>query len=325
MHAIRQYAFGPPENLLYEAVDDAQPGAGQVRVAVEAAGVHLVDTVIRTGEYSGPFPQPDLPMTPGREVAGVVDALGAGVDPAWLGARVVIHLGLASGGYAEQAVAAVESLHRLPETLDFPEAVAMVGTGRMTMGLLGVARLTPQDVVLVMSAAGGIGTLLVQAGRNIGATVVGAAGGETKVAQVQASGAIGVDYTAADWTDTVHAELGDRSVSVLFDGVGGAPGREAFDLLGPGGRVILYGWSAGSSTAFTSEDLYARSLSATVALGPPIMSLPGGIRALEEQAIAEAGAGRLVPAVTTFPLKDAAAAHRALVDRETTGKVVLVP
>lgn len=325
MHAIRQYTFGPPENLLYEVVDDPRPGPGQVRVAVEAAGVHLVDTTIRAGESHGPFPAPDLPMTPGREVAGVVDELGEGVDASWLGARVVVHLGLASGGYAELAVAAVESLHRLPDTLDFPAAVAMMGTGRMTMGLLGVARLTPDDVVLVTSAAGGIGTLLVQAARNLGATVVGVAGGAAKVAQVRAAGAIGVDYTVPDWADEVTAGLDGRLVSIVFDAVGGAAGRAAFDLLGPGGRVILYGWSAGSATAFTSEDLFARSLTATVALGPPILSLPGGLRALEEQAIVEAGAGRLVPAVTTFPLKDAPTAHQALVDRATSGKVVLVP
>lgn len=129
MHAIRQYAFGPAENLLYEMVGDPEPGEGQVRIAVEASGVHLIDTAIRAGISGGPFPLPDLPMTPGREVAGVIDALGAGVDAGWLGAQVVTHLGLASGGYAELAISAVAAVHRLPDSLDSMTAVAMMGPG----------------------------------------------------------------------------------------------------------------------------------------------------------------------------------------------------
>src|SRR5688500_8448958 len=118
MHAIRQYAFGPAENLLHEEVEDPSPGPGQVRIAVRAAGVHLMDTSIRAGSADElPFPLPDLPMTPGREVAGVVDAVGEGVDEGWLGRRVVAHLGLASGGYAEFAVREAEAVHVLPDGL----------------------------------------------------------------------------------------------------------------------------------------------------------------------------------------------------------------
>ena len=105
MHAIRLHEFGPAENLRYEEVPDPEPGPGQVRIAVAVAGVHLVDTTIRSGEQRGPFPLPELPAIPGREVAGVVDTVGAGVDPSWIGRRVVAHLGMASGGYAELAVA----------------------------------------------------------------------------------------------------------------------------------------------------------------------------------------------------------------------------
>jgi NADPH2:quinone reductase len=326
VHAIRQYTFGPPENLRYEQVADPQPGSGQVRITVEAAGVHLIDTRIREGAGAGPLPPPELPMTPGREVAGVVDALGADVDPAWQGARVVAHLGPASGGYAELAVANVDALHRLPETLESTAAVAMMGTGRMTMGLLALAGLAADDIVLVTSAAGGIGTLLVQAARRIGATVVGVAGGPAKVEMVHRNGATFVaDYTEPGWADVVSAQLGGRAVSVVFDGVGGGAGAAAFGLLAPGGRLIVFGASSGEPTTFTSTDLLARGLTVCVALGPRIMQLPGGLRALEERSLAEATAGRLVPSVQAFPLKDAAAAHRALETRQTAGKVVLVP
>src|SRR3954471_12287757 len=94
VHAIRQHEFGPPENLRYEEVPDPRPGAGQVGIAVRACGVHLVDTMLRKGSYGGPFGLPELPMTPGREVAGVIDELGDGVEEAWLGRRVVVHLGM---------------------------------------------------------------------------------------------------------------------------------------------------------------------------------------------------------------------------------------
>src|SRR5688572_9641863 len=141
MKAIRQYEFGPPENLRFEAVPDPHPGPGQVRIAVAAAGVHLLDTLIRSGQGGGPFPLPQLPMTPGREVAGTVDLLGPGVEASWPGQRVVAHLGQASGGYSELAVAAVESLHRVPEGVDDDVAVAMIGTGRTAVGLLEVAEL----------------------------------------------------------------------------------------------------------------------------------------------------------------------------------------
>ncbi|MET0132205.1 MAG: alcohol dehydrogenase catalytic domain-containing protein, partial [Kibdelosporangium sp.] len=129
-HAIRQYEFGAAETLRFEEVPAPVPGPGQVRVQVVAAGVHLVDTAIRKGLAGGPFALPQLPMTPGREVAGVVDVLGAGVGQEWLGRSVVVHLGQASGGYAELAVANVESLHVVPDGVEPAHAVAMIGTGR---------------------------------------------------------------------------------------------------------------------------------------------------------------------------------------------------
>lgn len=116
MHAVRLHAFGPAENLTYETVDDPLPGPGQVRIAVAAAGVHLLDTALRQGR-PGPFPAPaDLPTIPGREVAGTVESLGADVDPGWLGRRVVVHLGMVPGGYAELAVTDAARLHEIRRT-----------------------------------------------------------------------------------------------------------------------------------------------------------------------------------------------------------------
>lgn len=326
MHAIRQHAFGPPETLAYEDVPDPVPAPDQVRIAVEAAGVHLIDTSIRRGEAGGPYPLPDLPMTPGREVAGAVDRVGSGAPETWLGRRVVAHLGPASGGYATLAVAPVAALHPVPDGLAPDVAVAMIGTGRTAMGILEVADLTAKDAVLVTAAAGGLGTLLVQAARAAGAAVVGLAGGPAKVERVRANGATGaVDYRVPGWPDAVGAALGDRAPTVLLDGVGGEAGRAALELLAPGGRVVMFGSSSGEMLALTSGDLYARGLTASAAVGPRLLQRPGGLRELEARALDEAAAGRLAPAVQPFPLAEAAAAHAALGARATTGKVVLVP
>jgi NADPH2:quinone reductase len=326
MYAIRLHAFGPAENLTYEEVEDPRPAPGQVRITVEAAGVHLLDTALREG-MQGPLPEPPvLPTVPGREVAGVVESLGEGVDEAWLGRRVVVHLGFAPGGYAELAVADVARVHEIPPNLDAAQAVAMIGTGRTTMGILQFAEPGPDSVVLVPAAAGGIGTLLVQYAKNAGATVVGLAGGPEKVARVQANGAdLAVDYKDPAWPEKVRAYLGGRPADIVFDGVGGDIARETTALLGPGGRHIVFGWSG--EGLHDGRPYLVEGVSEQV-LGPVMMEKAGGpdpVRTLELRALAEAAAGRLTPAVQRFPLAEAAAAHRALETRATTGKVVLEP
>lgn len=244
MHAIRQHAFGPAENLSYERTEDPRPGPGQVRIAVAAAGVHLLDTAIREG-LRGPLPElPALPTIPGREVAGTVESLGEGVAGLWLGKRVVAHLGFAPGGYAELAVTDVDRLHEIPGNLDFAQAVAMIGTGRTTMGILQFTELGPDSVAVVLAAAGGIGTLLVQYAKHAGATVIGLAGGPEKVARVEKNGAdLAVDYKDSDWPEKVRAFLGGREATVVFDGVGGDTARKSVALLGPGGTHLVFGWS----------------------------------------------------------------------------------
>ncbi|WP_418961406.1 zinc-binding dehydrogenase [Streptomyces tritici] len=326
MHAIRLHAFGPAENLTYEETERPAPGPGQVRIAVAAAGVHVLDTTLRQGG-PGPYPAPELPTIPGREVAGTVDALGEGVDPAWLGKQVVAHLGMVPGGYAEAAVTDTDRLHPVPDGLGPAEAVAMIGTGRTTLGILQFAEPGPEDVVLVTAAAGGIGTLLVQYAKNAGATVIGLAGGPDKTARVRANGAdLAVDYTQPDWPDRVREFRGDRPVTILFDAVAGDTARAALDLLAPGGRHLAYGWAPGAGPLdLTDEELADRGITSTTPLGPAMLEKAGGLRALETRSLTEAASGRLRPAVHPFPLAEAAAAHRALETRGTTGKVVLIP
>ncbi|MEU5766666.1 zinc-binding dehydrogenase [Streptomyces asoensis] len=323
MRAVRLHTFGPAENLRLEEVADPVPGPGQVLVSVEAAGVHLLDTALREG-HQGPAPTPTvLPTVPGREIAGVVEALGEGTPDSWLGRRVVAHLGFAPGGYAERAVTDAGRLHEIPAGLDPARAVAMIGTGRTALGILQFAELGPGTVAVIPAAAGGIGTLLVQYARNAGGTVVGLAGGPRKTALVAANGAdVAVDYTDTAWPARVRDRLGGRDATVVLDGVGGDVARAAVGLLGPTGRHLVFGWSAEGVRG--GEGLFVEGVSRSV-LGPVMLEKAGGLRALETRALTEAAAGRLAPAVHTFPLAEAAAAHRALESRATTGKVVLVP
>lgn len=332
MHAIRLHAFGPAENLTYEETEDPVPAPGQVRIAVAAAGVHLLDTALREG-MQGPYPAPaELPTVPGREVAGVVESLGEGTDPSRLGKRVVAHLGMAPGGYAELAVVDAAKLHEIPRSLDEGEAVAMIGTGRTTMGILQFTDLGPDDIVIVPAAAGGIGTLLVQYAKNAGAGVIGLAGGPAKISRVIENGAdLAVDYRQDNWAEQVRAYLGDRHATVVYDSVGGTTALAAVDLLGKGGQHIVFGWSGeglhdGAPLTFTDEEQAERGITSESVLGPVMIQKAGGdVRNLETRSLAEAAAGRLCPAVQHFPLAEAAAAHRALETRGTMGKVVLVP
>jgi NADPH2:quinone reductase len=324
MHAVRLHEFGPAENLTYEEIPDPVAEHGQVRLQVEAAGVHLMDTVLRAGNAGGgPVAPPELPTIPGREVAGRVDSVGPGVAKSWIGKRVVVHLGPNPGGYAELAVAKVQSLHEIPDHLDAATAVATIGTGRTAVGILEQAALTKDDAVLITAAAGGMGSLFVQAARNAGAMVVGLAGGPGKVMQVQDLGAqVAIDYTAGDWPDQVKEQLGARELTVVLDGVAGETGQRAFELLGIGGRLLMFGWSGGGPIQLTTDDLMARGLSATWAIGPKLMRR---LRALEAAALHESIEGHWTPLLTKYPLSKAADAHRALENRETIGKVVLIP
>lgn len=323
MHAVRLHRFGPPEALVLEELPDLVPGDGQVRIAVAASGVHLIDTVLRTGFEGGPIPPPELPTIPGREVAGTVDAVGSDVDESWLGRRVVCHLGMVPGGYASQAVVSAKSLHRLPDHQDFEQAVTMIGTGRSAVAILDVAAIDEHDVVLVLAAAGGLGSLFVSAAVAAGATVVGAAS-PGKLGRVRGLGAdLAVDYTDPSWPESVRGYLGEAEVSVVLDGVGGDQGRSALELLGVGGRLVMHGWSSGAPTQLDTADLVSRGLSATWAVGQRIMRRPGALRELEGRALTAGAEGGFTVPIHRFPLSDAAAAHRALENRETIGKVVL--
>lgn len=326
MRAVRQHEFGEAEVLTVEEAAVPEPGEGQVRVRVHAAGVHAVDIDIRRGEGPPSMPRPDLPMTPGREIAGIVDQVGSGVDAALIGARVVVHVGFINGGYAEYALAPAESLHVIPDAVGFSQAVAAIGTGRTAQLVLAEAKVQQDDVVIIPGASGGLGSQLAQLVVSRGATAVALYGGDAKREVVERLAPAGDRFIALDaaddqWASRMAELLGERRPTLLIDGVGGTTSRIAFEALARGGRVVIIGWSSGDVIRLDAADIVERSLAVSVPLGRPVARL----RDLETAALDALADGRVDPPVDEFPLARAAEAHLAIEQRRQRGKVVLIP
>ncbi|MFF4621734.1 zinc-binding dehydrogenase [Nonomuraea jabiensis] len=315
MRAVVMDRFGGPEVLRIREVEDPVPGPGQVLVAVDYAGITYVETQVRAGRGPAAHQRPPLPRIPGNGVGGRVSAVGAGADAALVGQTVVTTTG-GTGGYAELAVARAEDLVRVPAEVTLRDAVALLADGRTAVRLHRQAEVRPGEWVLVEAAAGGVGSLLVQLAAASGAKVVGAARGPGKEALVASLGALAyVDYSKPGWEREVAEMSG--GVDLVFDGVGGAVGAQGMRAVRPGGRASVYGMASGSWTEPAAH--------VTVVPGGGVPT-PAEIRALAEEALAHAAAGRLRPVVgQTYPLAEAAEAHRAIEARATVGKTLLIP
>jgi NADPH2:quinone reductase len=321
MRAVVMREFGPPGVLQPAEVDEVAAAPGEVVIDVELCGVTFVETQIRAGRPPRREMLPALPAILGNGVGGVIAEVGAGVDAAMIGRRVVAGLN-GTGGYARRAVAASQQLTEVPESVALRDAVALLADGRTALSLVGRAQLTAGQTVLVEAAAGGVGTLLVQLAQNAGARVVALAGelpGQRKLALARQLGAyVAVDYTAADWPERVREAVG--SVDVVFDGVGGDIGGAAFGLLGPGGRFCPFGMASGSFAPVTPD--LARERNVTIVFGAAVS--PAENAALVRAALAQTAAGRLRPVIgQELELERAADAHAAIEARATTGKTLL--
>ncbi|MFF5174613.1 zinc-binding dehydrogenase [Micromonospora sp. NPDC000089] len=317
MRAIEVDRFGGPEVLRLVEGPAGPPGAGEALVDVAAVDVIWVETAIRSGAMTDWFPQRP-PYRPGGGVSGTVAEVGAGVDPAWVGRRMVTR----AGGYADQVLVPVDSLVPVPDGAALPDAAAVTRDGVTAYGLMELLEAGPRDRVLVTAAAGGMGALLVQLARAAGATVVGAARGAAKLDAVRRLGAdVAVDYSAPDWTDPVRAALG--GVDVVLDGAGGSYGREALDLLVPGGRFSAHGRPAGD---FAAPDPDAARLRGITTLGiRDVRYAPEQAHRQLVRAVDALAAGTITPLIgRTFPLERAADAHRAIEQRTVVGKALLI-
>ncbi|QXE36134.1 zinc-binding dehydrogenase [Streptomyces sp. GMY02] len=333
MRVARVTAFGGPEVLVTDEAADPVAGPGEVLIAVSAVDTLFVETQIRMG-WGREFFSVRPPYVLGGGVAGTVRAAGDGVDPAWLGRRVVAALG-ESGGAAELAVAAVGALVAVPDGVPLTTAAALIHDGVTALALMESTGLTENtgsggntgvaagERVLITGASGGMGTLLVQLAKARGAFVVGVARGERKTALVRELGADAVVDGGLDgWQDRAREALGPAGADVVLDGVGGEPGLAAYRLTAKGGRFSAHGAPTGAFTSVDARDAADREVTL---LGIMDVQLTEEHRVrLCARALREAAAGRLRPMIGgTFPLEQAADAHRAIEGRGLVGKVVL--
>jgi NADPH2:quinone reductase len=318
MRAVVVHEFGPPSVLVAEDAPDPVLSAGEVMIDVDIANVTFVETQVRAGKPPNRSMLPRLPAILGNGVGGVVSAVGSANHSAYLGQRVISSLH-GTGGYAARAVADAAGLIIVPCALRTEDAVALLSDGRTAIMLVRSTAIEPGETVLIDAAAGGVGSLLVQLVHSGGGRVVGLAGGERKLAVVRDLGADAVvDYLDPAWPARLRAEV--DGVDVVFDGVGGAIGRAAFDLLRPGGRFCPFGMSSGAFAAVSEADAGSRHVSLVRGGRPKSEDL----RALVHAALAESLAGRMRPLIgQVFPLERAADAHAAMEQRTTVGKTLL--
>lgn len=321
MQAVRIHEPGGREKLIYEQAPLPEPGSGQVRVKVAAAGINFIDVYHRTGLY----PQP-LPFTLGLEVAGTIDALGPQTTGWAVGDRVASCV--AQGGYAEYALVPQEKLVRVPEAVDLQTAAAVMLQGLTAQYLTrSTFPLKAGDTALVHAAAGGVGLLLLQVAKRIGARTIGTVSTAEKAALARAAGADEVIlYTQEDFSAVTRRLTNGRGVDVVYDSVGATTFEGSLNALRPLGYLVLFGQSSGSVPPFNPSTLSAKgSLFLTRPTLFHYIATREDLDARAAELFAWIADGLNVRIDRTYPLAEVAAAHAALEGRETAGKVLLIP
>ena len=319
-HAIRVHEIGGPEVLKWEEVEVGEPGPGEIRLRQEAAGVNFIDVYHRTGLN----PQP-LPFIPGVEGAGVVEAIGSDVTSMQVGDRVAY--GGPVGGYAEVRLIPADRVVKLPDGISAEAAAAMMLKGMTAEMLLRrVYPVKPEDAILVHAAAGGVGLILCQWAKALGATVIGTVGSDEKADLARAHGCDHpIVYTRQDFVAEVERITDGAKVAVVYDGVGRDTFMKSLDCLARRGMMASFGNSSGPVDPFDAL-LLARKGSLFLTrptlydytLDPADLQLSA--HALFD--VVESGKVK-IEIGQRFPLKDAAEAHRALEGRRTSGSTVL--
>ncbi|MCW1402656.1 NADPH:quinone oxidoreductase family protein [Novosphingobium sp. MW5] len=319
--AVIAEQFGPPDSYALNEYDPGQPGEGQVRVAIKAAGVSFVDVLTARGEYQF---KPPLPFIPGSEYAGVVEAVGPGVSGFAPGDRV---FGSGMGGiFAEAALFNAANVSRIPDGLTFAEAAVFpVNYQTAWHALVDRAAAKAGESLLVLGAAGGTGYAAVEVGKYIGLHVIASASSPEKQAAAGAGGADAVVKTGeADWRDQVKAANGGRDVDIVFDPVGGEATDLAFRTLGYGGRHLVIGFTGGLTALKTNLPLLKCASLVGVQMRGHALSRPEEAAANRVKVMELAGEGHFHPAIAArFPLEDYAAAMDLAFSGKAAGRVVL--
>jgi len=321
--AIRIHATGGPEVLELESVDVGAPGPGEARMRNTAIGVNFIDTYQRSGLY--PL---KLPSGLGTEAAGVVEAVGPGVD--WLvpGDRVA-SCTAPLGAYSTERVVPVDKLVKLPEGIDDRTAAAMMLKGLTVQYLFRQTYpLKAGDTILFHAAAGGVGLIACQWARALGVTMIGTVGSDAKAALAREYGcAHTIIYTRENFVERVREITGGKGVPVVYDSIGKDTFPASLDCLSPRGMFVSFGSSSGAVPPFSLMTLSQKgSLYATRPTLFTYASNHAALTAMASELFALVKEGRIKPdARQTFALKDAAEAHRSLEARKTTGATLLLP
>lgn len=322
--AIRIHQNGGPEVLKWEDVEVGEPGEGEIRVRHTAVGLNFIDVYHRTGLY----PAAELPMGLGLEAAGVVEAVGKGVDDLTEGDHVA-YAGPPIGAYAEARVMPAKKAVKIPDGIEDQQAAAMMLQGMTTEYLL--RRCYPVkkgQTILFHAAAGGVGLIACQWARHLGATVIGTVGSKEKAELAKAHGCHHtILYNEENFVERVKELTDGKGVPVVYDGVGKTTFMGSLDCLQPRGMLVSYGQASGSV-----EPLNVGILSQKGSLyltRPTLMTYTASREDTLESSgalfeVVRKGAVR-IEINQTFALKDAADAHRALEGRKTTGSTVLIP
>jgi NADPH2:quinone reductase len=322
MKLIQITKTGGPEQMHLVDAPTPSPGPNQALVKVAAIGVNFIDVYFRTGLYKA-----ELPFTPGNEAAGTVESVGPGVTDLKPGDRVAY--AMHRGSYAEYAVVPSAVLVKLPDSVDFPTAAAAMLQG-MTAHYLthSTFPLKPGDKCLIHAAAGGAGRLAVQMAKMLGATVYGTAGTDEKAAIAKSAGADEtIVYTRQDFVEEVKRFTGGKGVDVVYDSVGLSTFLKGLDIIRPRGMMVLFGQSSGAVAPFDPSILNSKG---SLFLTRP--SLAHHCLTREEllwrsgDVLGWIASGKLELRIDkTYPLAEAAQAHRDLEGRRTAGKLILLP
>ena len=319
--AIRIHEHGGPEKLKFEDVEVGDPGAGEVRVRQRAAGINYIDTYFRSGLYK----LPSLPAVLGMEGAGDVVATGPGVTELKVGDRVAYANPI--GAYSEERLAPANRMVKLPDAISYETAAAMMLQGMTVRYLLRETyKVGPDTVMLFHAAAGGVGLIACQWAKALGATIIGTVSSQEKADLARANGCTHViDYKIENFVERVTEITGGRGCDVVYDGVGRDTFPGSLDCLKPRGLWASFGNASGPVPPFELTALKG-SLFAT---RPSLFAYT----AERSELVANAAdlfqmvtSGKLKIAVNhTYPLSEAAQAHRDLEARKTTGSIILVP
>jgi len=321
MRAVLCKEFGPPESLVVEDVASTEPGPGQIRIAVHAAGLNFPDTLMVAGTYQF---KPPFPFSPGMECAGVVDALGPGASLS-IGDRVLAMPG--TGGFAEEVVVHEVQTQRIPDTMSFVEAAGFPVTYGTTLhALRDRGRLRAGETLLVFGAAGGVGLNAVELGKILGANVIACAGSDAKLEIARKYGADHtINYSTESIKDRVKEITGGAGADVIFDPVGGDAFDQALRCIAWDGRLLVIGFAGGTIPSAPANLILLKNCSVVgVFWGAWAQREPAGNRANFEEMLGWFEEGKIRPHVSaTFPLERVPEAMAALLSRSTTGKVVI--